>query len=80
MNNSNKAKIIEEKKPKKPHVLMALIIASFLMFAFGFGYRVLSPRLDIYTSSFAISPDALKEFPLQIGDSYRRKDYPCYKY
>ena len=68
MNITIKENITKNKNSNKLHILSALIVASFLMFVFGVGYRVLATRLSAYSSTFLFSPDILDKFPMQIGD------------
>ena len=49
-------------------VVIAAIIASFLMLIFGLTYRVLAARLVVFENKTPIDPAALERFPLQIGD------------
>jgi EpsI family protein len=49
-------------------VIMAAVVASCLMLVFGLTYRVVAAKLEAPIDTTPISPDALTQFPLQIGD------------
>jgi len=49
-------------------VIIATVVASFIMLSFGIGYRVLAARLAAPVDTIALSPEALERLPLQIGD------------
>jgi EpsI family protein len=54
--------------PNRQPVVVAAAAASFLMFVFGLGYRVVAARLEGPIVTTPISPEALARLPLQIGD------------
>ena len=60
--------MIKSNKPNKQSVIIAAVTASFLMLVFGLGYRVLAARLAAPVNTTPISPEALAQLPLQIGD------------
>jgi EpsI family protein len=60
--------MIKNDKPNRRPVIVAAIAASFLMLFFGLGYRVLATRLEAPVNTTPISPEALAQLPLHIGD------------
>ncbi len=54
--------------PRRRPVIVAAVVAVFLMLISGVGYRVLAARLEAPVNSLSISPDAFKKLPLHIGD------------
>ena len=59
------------KNPPAPNLkpaIAAAIIASVLMLMFGLGYRVLAAQLSAPVNTTPISPEALQQLPLQMGD------------
>ena len=61
--------------PNRQPVIVAAIVASFLMFASGAAYRVLATRLDASGNATSIPPGALERLPFQISD-WVGKDVP----
>jgi len=55
-------------KPNQRPVIIAAVVAGFLMFVSTVAYRVLAAHLEAPVNSTPISPDALERLPLQIGD------------
>jgi len=49
-------------------VIVAAVVAGFLMLVFSAAYRVLAARLEAPVNTTPISPAALERLPLQIGD------------
>ena len=60
--------MIENNKYNQRQVIVAAVAAGLLMLAFGFGYRVLAARLAAPVDTTPISPEALAQLPLKIGD------------
>ena len=56
-------------------VVVAAIVASFLMLIFGLTHRALLARLVVFENKTPIDPAALERFPLQIGD-WTGRDVP----
>ena len=54
--------------PNRKSVIVAVIVAGFLMLVFSAAYRVLAARLEAPVNTVPISPAALERLPLQIGD------------
>lgn len=54
--------------PMHKPALYAAAAASLLMLAFGISYRVLAARLEGPVTTTPISPAAVAQFPMQIGD------------
>jgi len=55
-------------------VIIATIVASFIMLSFGIGYRVLAARLAAPVDAISLSPEALERLPLQLGDWTGRQE------
>jgi EpsI family protein len=54
-------------KLNRQAVVVAAVVASFLMLVFGLGYRVLATRLAAPVNTTPVALAALERFPLQIG-------------
>ena len=54
-------------KPNRQPVIVAAVVAGFLMLASGAAYRVLAARLAAPVNTTLLSPAALERLPLQIG-------------
>ena len=54
--------------PNRKLVIVAVIVAGFLMLVSTAAYRFLAARLDAPVNTTPISPAALERLPLQIGD------------
>lgn len=54
--------------PNRKLVIVAAVVAGFLMFVSTAAYRVLTARLEAPVNTTPISPAALERLPLQIGD------------
>ncbi len=55
-------------KSNQRSVIVAVIVAGFLMLISSAAYRVLAARLEAPVNTVPISPAALERLPLQIGD------------
>jgi EpsI family protein len=60
--------MMPDNTPNRRPVLRAALAASLLMLVFGLAYRVVAARLEAPIDSTPISPAALTQFPLRIGD------------
>ncbi len=58
----------KDSNPNSKSVIIAAIVAGFLMFVSSAAYRVLAARLEAPINTTPISPAALERLPLQIGD------------
>ena len=67
--------MMESEKPNRQPAIAAAVAASCLMLVFGLTYRVVAARLEAPIDTTPISPEALAQFPLQIGD-WTGKDVP----
>ncbi|MHC4560329.1 MAG: exosortase C-terminal domain/associated protein EpsI [Planctomycetota bacterium] len=54
--------------PNRQLVIVAAVVASFLILAYGAAYRVLAARLAAPVNITPLPPAALEQLPLQIGD------------
>jgi len=54
--------------PDRRLVIVAFLVASVLMLAFGLSYRVLAARLNGPVTAAPISPEAVAQFPTRIGN------------
>ena len=57
-----------EKSQHKYSVILAAVIAGFILLAWGVVHRVLAARLEAPMGSNPIQPELLEQFPLQFGD------------
>jgi EpsI family protein len=55
-------------KSNRQPVIVAAVVASFLILVYSAAYRVLAARLEAPVNTTPISPAALERLPLQIGD------------
>jgi EpsI family protein len=53
--------------PNRQPVIVAAVVAGFLMLAYGAAYRVLAARLAAPVNTIPMPPGALERLPLQIG-------------
>jgi EpsI family protein len=60
--------MMESESLERPAAVAAALVASCLMLVLGVAYRVVAARLEVPTDATPISPDALAQFPMQIGD------------
>jgi len=58
----------KNENPNQRSVIVAVIVAGFLMLISSAAYRVLAARLEAPVNTTPISPAALERLPLQIGD------------
>lgn len=61
--------------PNSKSVIIAAVVAGFLMFISSAAYRVLAARLEAPVNTPLLSPAALERLPLQI-ESWKGKDVP----
>jgi EpsI family protein len=54
--------------PNRQLVIVAAVVAGFLILAYGAAYRVLAARLAAPVNTAPLPPAALEQLPLQIGD------------
>ena len=60
--------MMKNDNPNSKSVIIAAIVAGFLMLISSAAYRVLASRLEAPVNTTPISPAALERLPLQIGD------------
>ena len=60
--------MVRNKKSNHKSVIVASVTAIFLMLLFGTMHRIVSARLSAPIETPLISPDALEELPMQIGE------------
>ena len=56
------------KNQERRRVVLATVVAGFVMLATGIGYRVVAARLAAPVDTVLLSPEALERLPMMLGD------------
>lgn len=59
---------MKDDRPNQRSVIIAAVVASFLMLILGLGYRAVAARLDAPVNANPITQETLDRLPLQIGE------------